>query len=250
MPSSVQDVDPSKPEATSQPDPAENLRQIKAELETALKEAGRPDDSVVVTAVSKQHDIARILPALEVGHRVFGENRVQEAANKWPELRDQFPDIELRLIGPLQSNKAGDAVALFDVIETIDRPKIAAALAAAITKHGKRPRLLVQVNTGDEPQKAGISPGDAESFVDACINQHGLNIEGLMCIPPVEDDPAPHFALLAKIAGRCGLKTLSMGMSADYAIAAQLGATHVRIGSGVFGPRPAHRSSGASENAV
>ena len=231
----IQDDDPSM----TSPDPAENLRRIKAELDAALMEAGRKAGAVAVTAVSKQHDAARILPALEVGHRVFGENRVQEAAAKWPGLRARFPDIELRLIGPLQSNKAGDAVALFDVIETVDRPKIAAALAAAIQKQGKTPRLLVQVNTGDEPQKAGVSPAEAPAFAAACARDHGLAIEGLMCIPPVDDDPAPHFALLAKIAERCGLAALSMGMSADYAIAAQLGATHVRVGSGVFGPRPA-----------
>lgn len=236
----VQDGDPLKP----LPDPAGNLARIKADLDAALHEAGRPAGSVAITAVSKQHDAARILPALEAGHRLFGENRVQEAAAKWPPLRARFPDVELRLIGPLQSNKAGDAVALFDVIETVDRPKIAAALAAALEKRaaakaGPAPRLLVQVNTGEEPQKAGIAPAEAEAFLAACRDGHGLSIEGLMCIPPAGDDPAPHFALLAKLAARCGLKTLSMGMSADYRIAAQLGATHVRIGSGVFGPRPA-----------
>ncbi len=233
----VQDRDPSD----IGPDPAENLARIKAELDAALEEAGRPAGSVTVTAVSKQHDAARILPALEAGHRVFGENRVQEAAAKWPDLRERFSDLELRLIGPLQSNKAGDAVALFDVIETVDRPKIAAALAAAIRKQGKTPGLLVQVNTGEEPQKAGIAPADAEAFVAACAREHGLSIDGLMCIPPLDDDPAPHFALLAKLAKTCGLSVLSMGMSADYAIAAQLGATHVRIGAGVFGPRPVRR---------
>lgn len=243
---SVQDGDPS----ALKPDPAENLERIKAELDAALKEAGRPAGSVAVTAVSKQHDAARILPALEAGHRIFGENRVQEAAGKWPGLRERFADIELRLIGPLQSNKAGDAVALFDVIESVDRPKIAAALAAAIGKQGKTPRLLVQVNTGEEPQKAGVSPLEAEAFVEACGREHGLAIEGLMCIPPAEDDPAPHFALLAKIAGRCGLKTLSMGMSADYALAAGLGATHVRVGSGVFGPRPVYRRPDVGDNAM
>lgn len=242
----VQDPDPSD----STPDPAENLARIKAELEEALKEAGRPAGSVEVTAVSKQHDAGRILPALQAGHRTFGENRVQEAAAKWPALREQFPDIELRLIGPLQSNKAGDAVALFDVIETVDRSKIAAALSVAIAKQGKIPRLLVQVNTGEEPQKAGIPPAEAEAFVEACAREHGLAIEGLMCIPPAGDDPAPHFALLAKIAARCGLAALSMGMSADYAVAAQLGATHVRVGSGVFGPRPLHRRPDAVNNAT
>ena len=221
------------------PDPAANLAEIKTALNQALAEAGRPADSVVITAVAKKHGAERILPALEAGHRVFGENRVQEAAAKWPPLRAQYPDIELRLIGPLQSNKAGDAVALFDVIETVDRPKIARALAAEMEKQGKTPRLFVQVNTGEEPQKAGVAPQDADAFIAACREDFGLDIEGLMCIPPAGEAPVPHFALLAKIGARNGLETLSMGMSADYLAAAQLGATHVRIGAAIFGPRPA-----------
>ncbi len=190
-----------------------------------------------MTAVSKQHDEARILPLLKAGHRVFGENRIQEAALKWPPLRAQFPDTELRLIGPLQSNKAKEAVALFDVIETVDRPKIAAALAREMAEQDRHPRLLVQVNTGEEPQKAGVLPTEADAFIEKCRTEFGLQIDGLMCIPPADDAPAPHFALLAKIAQRCGLRQLSMGMSADYALASQLGATHVRIGTGVFGVR-------------
>lgn len=219
-------------------DPAENLRAIKSELAKALEEAGRSPESVVITAVSKTHDASRILPLLEAGHRVFGENRVQEAMSKWPPLRAQFPDIELRLIGPLQSNKAKEAVAFFDVIETVDRPKIAAALAREIEKQGRRPKCLIQVNTGEEPQKAGVAPADADDFLQKCRNEYGLKIiDGLMCIPPVNEDPAPHFALLAKMAGRNALSELSMGMSKDYALAARLGATHLRIGTGVFGPR-------------
>ncbi|WDI32789.1 YggS family pyridoxal phosphate-dependent enzyme [Hyphococcus flavus] len=218
-------------------DPAANLSAIKTEIEDALKEAGRPAESVVITAVSKQHDLERIRPVLNVGHRVFGENRVQEAMSKWPKLREEFSGIELRLIGPLQTNKVKEAVAFFDVIESIDRPKLAAALAKEMEKQSRRPRLLIQVNTGDEAQKAGVSPKDADAFLKEC-KKLGLDIEGLMCIPPVKDDPAPHFALLEKIAARNGLKKLSMGMSGDYLLAAQLGATHLRIGSAIFGPRP------------
>ncbi len=187
--------------------------------------------------MAKKHGADRILPVLEAGHRVFGENRVQEAQEKWPPLRASFPDVELRLIGPLQSNKAKDAVALFDVIETVDRPKIARALAQEIEKQGRAIPLLAQVNTGEEDQKAGIAPKETDAFLAQCRDEFGLTIAGLMCIPPAGADPAPHFALLAKIAARNGLSELSMGMSADYRIAAQLGATHVRIGTGVFGAR-------------
>lgn len=218
--------------------PADNLRLINEELETALKQAGRASGTVTVTAVSKVHDATRILPALEAGHRVFGENRVQEAMQKWPPLREQFPDVQLRLIGPLQTNKVKEAVAFFDVIETVDRPKLAKALAAELEKQQKTMGVLIQVNTGDEPQKAGISPAEADGFIAACRDDFGLNVLGLMCIPPAEDDPAPHFALLAKMAKRHHLGQLSMGMSADCVIAAQLGATHVRIGTGIFGTRP------------
>ena len=219
-------------------DPARNLRAIGEELKSALAEAGRPGDTVTVIAVSKAHDSDRIRPALEAGHKVFGENRVQEALAKWPSLRADFPDVELRLIGPLQTNKVKEAVGLFDVIETLDRPKLARALAKEMEAQDKRVDLLVQVNTGEEAQKAGIAPADADAFLNQCRDEFGLAAAGLMCIPPKDEDPAPHFALLAKIAARNNLPQISMGMSADYAVAAQLGATHVRIGSGVFGPRP------------
>ena len=219
-------------------DPAANLRAISEELNSALEEAGRDVGAATITAVTKKHGPERILPALEAGHRIFGENRVQEAQQKWPALREQFPDIELRLIGPLQSNKAADAVELFDVIETVDRPKIARALAQEMEKQGRHPKLLAQINTGEEDQKAGVAPQDADAFLALCRQEYGLAIDGLMCIPPADDDPAPHFALLAKIAARNGLAELSMGMSADYQIGAQLGATHVRVGTAIFGPRP------------
>ena len=219
-------------------DPAGNLAAIKAEIDRGLKEACRPTGSVRVVAVSKLQGAERILPLLSAGHRVFGENRVQEAMAKWPPLRAEFPDIELRLIGPLQTNKAKEAVAFFDVIESLDRPKLAAALAAEMEKQGRRPRLFIQVNTGEEAQKAGVAPLGVDEFLNHCRDGLGLEIEGLMCIPPAEDDPAPHFALLAKIAGRLGLSGLSMGMSGDYLTAAQLGASHVRIGTGIFGARP------------
>jgi hypothetical protein len=219
-------------------DPAANLAAIKREIEAALKEAARGAGSVTVTAVSKTHGPERILPALEAGHRVFGENRVQEAMAKWPALREAYPGIELRLIGPLQSNKAKEAVALFDVIESLDRPKLAKALAAEMDKQGRRPKLYIQVNTGEEAQKAGVAPAEVPAFLDQCRDEFGLDITGLMCIPPAEDDPAPHFALLAKMAENLELTDISMGMSGDYPVAARLGATHVRIGTGVFGSRP------------
>ena len=219
-------------------DPAANLAAIKQEIETALVEAGRKPGAVTITAVSKTHDADRIRPALEAGCRVFGENRVQEAMAKWPALRTQYSGIELRLIGPLQTNKVKEAVATFDVIESLDRPKLAKALAAEMEKQGRRLKLYIQVNTGEEPQKAGITPGELDDFYAQCCNEYGLEIEGLMCIPPAEDDPAPHFALLAKMAKRLGVSSLSMGMSGDYLIAAQLGASYVRIGTAIFGARP------------
>ncbi|WP_375204750.1 YggS family pyridoxal phosphate-dependent enzyme [Hyphococcus sp.] len=224
----------------SDADPAANLARIRGEIDSALKEAGRPVGSVAITAVSKFHNAARIRPALEAGHRVFGENRVQEALAKWPDLKADYPDVELRLIGPLQTNKVKEAVATFDVIESLDRPKLARALAAEMEKQGRRPRLYIQVNTGEEPQKAGLAPADVPAFFTQCRDEFGLEIEGFMCIPPLEDDPAPHFALLAKMAKNLGLTGLSMGMSGDYLIAAQLGATHVRIGTAIFGARPVH----------
>ncbi len=188
-------------------------------------------------AVSKTFDADAIVPVIAAGQRVFGENRVQEAKAKWPDLMAAHPGLALHLIGPLQSNKAKEAVALFDAIHSVDRPSICEALAKEIVKQGRRPDLFVQLNTGEEPQKAGIAPGDADDFITACRDTYGLTISGLMCIPPADDAPAPHFALTAKIAARNGLKQLSMGMSADFAIAIQFGATHVRVGSAIFGKR-------------
>jgi PLP dependent protein len=219
-------------------DIAANLAAINQRLARALAETARRDVPVIVAAAKTQGEGA-IRRAIALGLRVFGENRVQEARDKWPPIRADHPDIELRLIGPLQSNKAADAVALFDVIETVDRPKIARALADEMARQGKRVRLLVQVNTGAEPQKAGVPPEETDRFLRACRDDFGLAIEGLMCIPPAEEPPAPHFALLAKIARRNQLPVLSMGMSGDFDVAAQLGATHVRIGTALFGARNA-----------
>jgi PLP dependent protein len=213
------------------------LAEVRLAIARAEADAHRPAGSVTLIAVSKTFGAEAIEPALAAGQRVFGENRVQEAQGKWPGLRQRFSDVELHLIGPLQSNKAKEAVALFDVIHTVDRPSIAQALAREIEHQGRSPRLLVQVNTGEEVQKAGIAPPDADAFIAACRNEYGLRIEGLMCIPPVEQSPGPHFALLAKIAARNGLRMLSMGMSADFETAIEVGATHVRVGSAIFGHR-------------
>jgi len=191
----------------------------------------------VLVAVSKTQTDAALAAMLTTGQRVFGENRVQEAQAHWTARRETIPDLELHLIGPLQSNKAEDAVRLFDMIQTLDRPKLAVALAAAIAKTGRRPRLLVQVNTGEEPQKAGVTPRDLPALLDLARRHPGLEIEGLMCIPPVGEPAGPHFALLAKLARAHGLATLSMGMSGDYALAARFGATHVRVGTALFGER-------------
>lgn len=214
----------------------ERFHEIVARMEKAAVEAKRNDRAQLV-AVTKTFDAEHILPVIEAGHRVFGENRVQEAQGKWPKLKEQYPGIELHLIGPLQSNKAADAVELFDVIETVDREKIARALKAEMDKQGRRPRLYVQVNTGLEPQKAGIAPDETKSFVELCRGELGLAIEGLMCIPPVDQNPGPHFALLAKLASECGLEKLSMGMSGDFETAIGFGATSVRVGSAIFGSR-------------
>ena len=219
-------------------DPANNLARVSAEIAAAAKDAGRDPTDVTLVAVSKVHDASRIRPVLAAGHKVFGENRVQEAEHKWPALRDEFADITLHLIGPLQSNKVKPAVATFDVIETVDRPKIARALATEFDRVGRQLPCFIQVNTGEEPQKAGVLPTDVDAFVRTCTDDLGLNIKGLMCIPPIDEEPALHFALLAKIAARNGVKGLSMGMSADYARAIKLGATHVRVGSAIFGERP------------
>ena len=203
----------------------------------ACVEAARDPSSVTLTAVSKTQGPEALEAALATGQRVFGENRVQEAQSHWAERRAAFPDLELRLIGPLQTNKAIEAVELFDVIETLDREKLAAALSAAMARTGRRPRILVQVNTGAEPQKAGVRPADVDALIAAARDVHGLSVEGLMCIPPADEAPEPHFVLLAQIAARNGLSVLSMGMSGDYQIAISCGATHVRVGSALFGER-------------
>ena len=215
----------------------ERLEEVRHRIARAARDADRKPDDVTLVCVSKTFGADAIKPVLEAGQRVFGENRVQEAMEKWPSFRQAYPDLELHLIGPLQSNKAHEAVALFDVIETVDRDKIAKALANEIRKAARHPRLYVQVNTGAEPQKAGVSPQDADAFIASCRKDHGLEISGLMCIPPVDDQASPHFALLTLIAKRNGIDVLSMGMSADFELAIQLGATHVRVGSAIFGTR-------------
>src|SRR5689334_25068446 len=216
------------------------LAEVEEEVARACKDARRDRGSVTLIAVSKTFNADAISPVIAAGQRVFGENRVQEAKTKWPALMQAHPDIVLHLIGPLQSNKAKEAVALFDAIHSVDRPSICEALAKEIEKQGRHPILFVQVNTGEEPQKAGVSPAEADAFIARCASAYGLKIAGLMCIPPVEEAPAPHFALTAKIAERNGLKLLSMGMSADFATAIRFGATHVRVGSAIFGARSAH----------
>ncbi|AYV45851.1 YggS family pyridoxal phosphate-dependent enzyme [Caulobacter flavus] len=213
---------------------SETLTSIRSRIAAATLAAGRPADAVQLVAVSKLQPWEHIAPVFDGGQRVFGENRVQEAKERWTPYRDQ---IELRLIGPLQTNKARDAVALFDVVETLDREKLARVLADEVQAQGRAPRLYVQVNTGEEPQKAGVTPGQADAFVAACRGTYGLAIEGLMCIPPADEDPAPHFLMLAEIAARNGVEKLSMGMSDDFEIAIACGATSVRVGSALFGAR-------------
>ena len=223
--------------ASNPTDTARRLAEVSAKIRQAEAEAERPAGSVTLVAVSKTFDAEAIRPVIEAGQRVFGENRVQEATAKWPDLKAGRADIELHLIGPLQSNKAREAVALFDVIETVDRDKIAAELAKEIARQGKALRLYVQVNIGSEPQKAGIAPKEAVAFVARCRDEHGLAIEGLMCIPPLDENPGPYFALLEKLAREAGVEKLSMGMSADYETAVAFGATSVRVGSAIFGHR-------------
>jgi pyridoxal phosphate enzyme (YggS family) len=213
------------------------LAAVRAEIARACREAGRDPASVTLIAVSKTFGADAIEPVIAQGHRVFGENRVQEAKAKWPPLKAQHADIELHMIGPLQSNKAKDAVALFDAIHSLDRASLAEALAKEIARQGRRPTLFVEINTGAEAQKAGVPPQDADAFIARCRETYGLRIDGLMCIPPLDEAPAPHFALTAKIAARNGLTLLSMGMSADYPVAIAFGATHVRIGTAIFGAR-------------
>lgn len=225
------------------PDPVLARAQLLARLEAVARAAGRDPGEITLTAVSKQQPWERVAPVLAAGQRVFGENRVQEAQARWRERRDT-PGLELRLIGPLQSNKTGDACLLFDVIETVDRPKLLGALAEVRERSGAPlPRLLVQVNTGEEPQKAGVLPAEADRFIEDARRKFELEPEGLMCIPPHGEEPAMHFALLRKIAWRNGLRRLSMGMSDDWETAVRLGATHVRVGSGLFGARPPAGSS-------
>ena len=214
----------------------DRLAETLARVAAAARAAGRDPAAVAVVAVSKTMPEATVAEALAAGHRLFGENRVQEAAAKFPALRARWPDLTLHLIGGLQTNKAADAVALFDAIETVDRPKLARVLAAEMARQGRRPDCYVQVNTGEEPQKGGVAPGAAEALVGEC-RALGLPVAGLMAIPPLDDDPAPHFALLADMARRLGLAGLSMGMSADFAVAIRLGATHVRLGTAIFGAR-------------
>ncbi len=216
---------------------AQRLAEVRERIAAAAKAAGRSPDDVVLVAVSKTFGADEIAPVIAAGQRVFGENRVQEALSKWPGLKALAPDTELHLIGPLQTNKAGAAIGLFDVIETLDRPKLARVLAEEMARQNRRPRLFVQINTGAEPQKAGVLPEDAADFIALCRGEHGLAIEGLMCIPPLDEEPALHFALLAKLAGANGVEKLSMGMSADFEKAISLGATHVRVGSAIFGVR-------------
>ncbi len=210
---------------------------VKTSIDKALTEAGRQPGDAALVAVSKTQTADTIRPVLAAGHRVFGENRVQEALEKWPSLRTAYRDVELHLIGPLQTNKVGDALSLFDVIETLDREKLAHAFVKAREKGASLPRLLVQVNTGAEPQKAGVLPDEVDAFIALCRDELALPVEGLMCIPPVEEEPALHFALLEKLARRNGLAVLSMGMSADFETALEFGATYVRVGSAIFGAR-------------
>ncbi|NKE45554.1 YggS family pyridoxal phosphate-dependent enzyme [Roseomonas frigidaquae] len=216
---------------------AANLGQIRHRIAEACARANRPAEAVTLVAVSKTHPATAVEAALACGQMIFGENRVQEAEGKFPALRPAWPALRLHLIGALQTNKAREAVRVADVIESLDRPKLALALRDAMAREDRQPRLLIQVNTGDEPQKAGIARAEADAFIRACREEHGLPVDGLMCIPPAEDDPRPHFALLAEMATRHGLATLSMGMSGDFEAAIAEGATHVRVGSAIFGRR-------------
>jgi pyridoxal phosphate enzyme (YggS family) len=215
----------------------DRLALVRARIARAARDAGRAPRDVTLVCVSKTFGPQDIAPMIEAGERVFGENRVQEALEKWPPLKARHPGLEVHLIGPLQSNKAHEAVAFFDVIETVDRDKIAKVLAFEIQKTSRHPRLFIQVNTGAEPQKAGVLPQEADRFIASCRKEFGLEISGLMCIPPLDDQASPHFALLNMIAARNGIALLSMGMSHDFELAIQLGATHVRVGSAIFGER-------------
>ncbi len=240
-PSAAADAALSRKEKVGAADVAAGLAQVRAGIARAAADSGRDPGTVHLVAISKTVPAEGILPALEAGQRLFGENYVQESAAKWPALRERFPDVELHFVGPLQSNKAREAVALFDVIHSLDRLSLAAALAKEIAKErdrsGRAPKLLIQVNTGEEPQKGGIIPGDLATLLAECRGTHGLAIHGLMCIPPADAPPSAHFALLARLAREHDLPILSMGMSADYPAAIQVGATHVRVGTAIFGAR-------------
>jgi PLP dependent protein len=218
-------------------DSTAGLAAVRREIAEACATAGRRPEEVTLVAVSKTFAAEAIAPVIAAGQHVFGENRVQEALAKWPPLRERHPRLKLHLIGPLQSNKAREAVGLFDAIHSIDRPSVCRTVAKEIERQSRHPTLFVEINTGAEPQKAGVLPQDADAFIAACRAEYGLAISGLMCIPPHDEAPAPHFALTAKIAARNGLALLSMGMSADFAIAIRFGATHVRVGSAIFGRR-------------
>ncbi len=227
------------PQIEDAPDIKANLAAVQARIAAAVHDKGLGPDDVTLIAVSKMHPAAAITAAIAAGQKVFGENRVQEAKAKWPSLKAATPGIELHLIGPLQTNKVRDAVALFDVIQTVDRPKLARALAAEMAKTGRRPAIFIEVNTGEEPQKAGVMPTAADALVALCRDELDLAPAGLMCIPPAGEEPSLHFALLRDIARRAGLGGLSMGMSDDFETAVRFGATHVRVGTAIFGPRPA-----------
>ncbi len=216
---------------------ASHLAAVREAIAAAAREAGRNPDDVTLVAVSKTFDAEHIRPVLAAGQRIFGENRVQEAKAKWPGLKTDYPDVELHLIGPLQSNKSREAVELFDCIHTLDRPKLAHTLAAEMQRQGRRPSLFIEVNTGEEPQKAGVTPADTAALLKLARDELQLPVVGLMCIPPHHEEPTLHFALLAKLARELGVEKLSMGMSADYPTAVNLGATHVRVGSAIFGSR-------------
>ena len=218
-------------------DIAANLAAVKGLIEGAAQVAGRPEGSVELVAVAKTQPAAIVHAALQAGHRIFAENRVQEAAEKWPALKAEFPAARLHMVGPIQTNKVRLALDLFDVIETVDRPKLARALAAGMEKAGRSPACFIQVNTGEEPQKSGVAPAAADAFIAECRQDLGLPLAGLMCIPPMDDEPSLHFALLREIARRNALDGLSMGMSADFEVAVAFGATSVRVGTAVFGPR-------------
>jgi hypothetical protein len=215
----------------------EGIDAVRADIARACREAGRDESSVTLVAISKTFTADAIEPVIAAGQRIFGENRVQESKTKWPPLLERHPGLELHLVGALQSNKAKEAVALFDAIHSVDRASLAEALGKEIAKQSRRPTLFVEINTGAEPQKAGVLPQDADAFLNACRDRYGLTVSGLMCIPPHDEAPAPHFALTAKIAQRNGLKFLSMGMSADFSVAIAFGATHVRVGTAIFGGR-------------